>query len=228
MRFRVQFKDLTLGMLHKFPCHGISISEASMIQRLKQNLAQAQARIKKYDDGKRSEREFSVGDMIYLRLKPFRQVAFGIHHNLKLTTIFYGPFKIMERIGKVAYKLQLPDSANIHLVFHVSQLKKHLGAKAIPQDNLPLVTDDGYIKTDPMQVLDTRALPRNDDIVTQWNVQWQNLSEDQATWEDKLFVKATFPKFYNKILQEWWPPTASSGQEVTQGGGGHEPEPMPG
>jgi hypothetical protein len=101
----------------------------------------------------------------------------------------------------------------------VSQLKKHLSGRAIPQDNLPLVTTDGYIKTDPVQVLDTRALPRNDGIVTQWKVQWSNLSVDQATWEDKLFIKARFPKFYNKTLIEWWPTTASSGQEATQAGG---------
>jgi hypothetical protein len=98
-------------------------------------------------------------------------------------------------------------------------LKKHLSAKAVPQGNLPLVTDEGYTKTEPAQVLDTRALPRNDDIVTQWKVQWQNLSEDQATWEDKLFIKATFPEFYN-TLRQWWPTHASSGQEAAQGGGG--------
>jgi hypothetical protein len=111
-------------------------------------------------------------------------------------------------------------TANIHPVFHVSQLKKHLSAKAVPQGNLPLVTDEGYTKTEPAQVLDTRALPRNDDILTQWKVQWQNLTEDQASWEDKLFIKATFPEFYNNTLRQWWPTHASSGQEAAQGGGG--------
>jgi hypothetical protein len=71
----------------------------NMIQKLKQNLTQAQAHIKKYADGKRSEREFSFGDMVYLRLQPFRQAAFGLHQNLKLTTRFYGPFMVMEKLG---------------------------------------------------------------------------------------------------------------------------------
>jgi hypothetical protein len=70
-----------------------------MIQRLKQNLQQAQDRMKKYTDNKRSEREFVVGDMVYLRLQPFKQDAFGLHQNMKLTTRFYGPFKVLERIG---------------------------------------------------------------------------------------------------------------------------------
>jgi hypothetical protein len=98
-----------------------------MIARLKENLAQAQARMKKYADLKRSERKFNLGDMVYLRLQLFRHNAFGIHQNLKLATKYYGPFKIMELIGPSAYRLQLPPSTDIHLVFHVSQLKNMLG-----------------------------------------------------------------------------------------------------
>jgi hypothetical protein len=98
-----------------------------MIKKLKDNLAQVQARMKKYADTKRSEREFLAGDMVYLKLQPFRHTAFDLHQNLKLTSKYYGPFKILERIRQVAYKLQLPPCAEIHLVFHVSQLKKHIG-----------------------------------------------------------------------------------------------------
>jgi hypothetical protein len=138
-------------------------------------LQQAQDRMKKYTDNKRSEREFVVGDMVYLRLQPFKQDAFGLHQNMKLTTRFYGPFKVLERIGQVAYKIQLPESADIHPIFHVSRLKKYLGAKAVPQSNLPQVTKDGYNKTELAEVLDTRALPRRDEVITQWKIKWQNL-----------------------------------------------------
>jgi hypothetical protein len=81
------------------------------------------------------------------------------------------------------------------------------------------VTPDRYVKIEPIAILETRALPRKDEIITQWKVQWQNLTPDQATWEDKLFIKATFPSFYHKILQEWWPSNSSCGQEQAQGGG---------
>jgi hypothetical protein len=73
-----------------------------MITRLENNLAQAQAKIKKYADMKRTERQFSIGDMVYLKLPPFRHNAFGLHQNLKLTTMFYGPFRILDKIGVVA------------------------------------------------------------------------------------------------------------------------------
>jgi hypothetical protein len=114
--------------------------------------------MKKYADQRRSEREFSIGDMVYLKLQPYRHNAFGLHQNLELTTKFYGPFKVLEKIGPAAYKLQLPATANIHHVFHVSQLKKHCGPKAAPQADLPLVTPKGYIKLEHIQVLETRAL----------------------------------------------------------------------
>jgi hypothetical protein len=50
----------------------------ALLSRLKDNLAQAQSRMKKYADKQRSERSFSVGDMVYLKLKPYRLTAFGI------------------------------------------------------------------------------------------------------------------------------------------------------
>jgi hypothetical protein len=82
------------------------------------------------------------------------------------------------------------------------------------------VTPDAYVKVEPIAVLDTRALTRQDDIVTQWLVQWENLSADQSTWEDKLFMKATFPIFYFKTVKEWWSNSVSCGQEPAQGEGG--------
>jgi hypothetical protein len=138
-----------------------------MIRKLKDNLAHAQARMKKFVDRRRSDREFKEGGMVYLKLQPFRYNAFDLHQNLKLTTKYYDPFKILQKVGNAPYKFQLPESAHIHDVFHVSQLKLHLGPKVVPQSNLPLVTPEGYLKLEPEKVLDTRALPRNDDIITQ-------------------------------------------------------------
>jgi hypothetical protein len=79
--------------------------------------------------------------------------SFGIRQSIKLTSKFYGPFCILEKVGTLAYKLLLPEGVNIHPVFHVSQLKKHLGGRDVPQAGLPLVGEDGRIKTEPLQVL---------------------------------------------------------------------------
>lgn len=99
----------------------------ALLQHLKSNLIAAQARMKKYADRKRTERILEVGDMVYLKMQPYHLNAFGLHTHIKLQSKYYGPFRILAKVGHVAYKLLLPDSTNIHPVFHVSQLKKHVG-----------------------------------------------------------------------------------------------------
>lgn len=166
-----------------------------IIQKLKISLTEAQTRIKHFADKNRSERVLSVGDMVYLKLQPYRQTAFGIRGSLKLRSKFYGPFKVIEQVGKVAYKLQLPAESNIHPVFHVSQLKKHLGARAVPMTNLPSVGPDGQIKTEPAAVLKKRMIPRGGVAITQWLILWQNLGPSDATWEDATIIQRMFPSF---------------------------------
>uniref|UniRef100_A0ACD5Z5E3 Uncharacterized protein n=1 Tax=Avena sativa TaxID=4498 RepID=A0ACD5Z5E3_AVESA len=142
--------------------------------------------------------------MVYLKLQPYRLSAFGLRSSLKLQTKFYGPFRIISKIKNVAYKLQFPDDVNIHPVFHVSQLKRHLGPSAIPNPHLPLVDPHGNIKTDPILVLQTRQVPRNNIAVVQWLVQWDNLPPEDATWEDANFMKNSFPTFYNATVRGWF------------------------
>lgn len=76
--------------------------------------------MKQQADKGRIEREFSVGDSVYVKLQPYVQTSVATRANHKLSFKYFGPFPIVQRVGKVAYKLQLPDSAVIHPVFHVS------------------------------------------------------------------------------------------------------------
>jgi hypothetical protein len=126
-------------------------------------------------------------------------MALGLRNALKLTSKWYGPFIVLQKIGSVAYRLQLPPSSQIHDVFHVNQLKKHLGKEAIPNPNLPLVTSSGKVKIAPAAILQRRLIPHSNgdyDIpVPQWLIQWENLNADEATWEDAAFIQATFPHF---------------------------------
>lgn len=71
-------------------------------------------------DKHRSEREFVVGDLVYLKLQPHIQTSVASRSNQKLAYRYFGPYKILARIGLVAYKLGLPKAAKIHLVIHVS------------------------------------------------------------------------------------------------------------
>ncbi|KAJ4718791.1 Ty3/gypsy retrotransposon protein [Melia azedarach] len=145
--------------------------------------------MKQVYDRKHKEREFAVGDMVYLKLQPYRQLSVSMRKNLKLSAKYFGPFKVLQRIGKVAYKLELPASSRIHPVFHVSLMKKKVGEEQV-QTQLPLmdVADEKLIPT-PQAVLDRRVRKRKHEVL----IHWHGLSPAEATWEDKDFIKNQFP-----------------------------------
>jgi hypothetical protein len=196
----------------------------TMLQQLKANLFQAQHRMKKYADTNRTACHFKVGDMVYIKLQPYRMAAFDVKHGLKLATKYYGPYRVQAKVGQVAYRLLLPQGTQIHNVFHVSQLKKHLGPKAIPVPHLPLIDATGKIHTTPVMVLETRAVPCPPVLVSQWLVQWLNMSPEEATWEDADFMKTAFPDFFNATIRRWFPSNHPRGQGcASQGGNCQDP-----
>lgn len=155
--------------------------------------------MKLYADRNRSERELAIGDMAYLRVQPYRHTTMSIHQCIKLHSKFYGPFRVLERVGETAYKLLFPEKCKLHPIFHISQLKKHHGPMAVPNPTLPLIDDQGNIQTGPEKILDRKLVPRKEgDIfvpVVQWLVQWINLPEESATWVDATFIQKVFPGF---------------------------------
>lgn len=78
-------------------------------------------------DKHRSEREFCEGDLVFLKLQPYVQSSMAKRSNQKLSFKFFGPYRILQRVGATAYRLELPSSAQIHPVFHVSQLHSSPG-----------------------------------------------------------------------------------------------------
>jgi hypothetical protein len=171
----------------------------AMITTLQQNLAKAQRTMKKFADQHRTKRSFQVGDMVYLKMQPHREHASGLQNFLKLTSKWYGPYRVLATVGKRAYKLQLPPGTLLHDVFHVNQLKRHLGPTAVPNPSLPMVTPQGKLKLLPVAILQQRQVPHSagdyDVAVPQWLIHWQDMSRDEATWEDASFIQSAFPSF---------------------------------
>jgi hypothetical protein len=137
--------------------------------------------------------------MVYLKMQPHREHALGQGNPLKLASKWYGPFKILQTVGKRAYRLQLPEGTLLHDVFHVNQLKRHIGERAVPNPLLPLVTPSGKLKTMPVAILQRRQVPRSvgdyDVAEPQWLIHWEHMTPDEATWEDAVFIQRTFPEF---------------------------------
>ena len=80
-------------------------NRTEMLEVLKQQLARAQKRMKKQADRHRSERHFEVGDLVYLKLQPFVQQSVEKRTCQKLALRYFGPYKVLARVGAVAYRL---------------------------------------------------------------------------------------------------------------------------
>ncbi|KAH1119730.1 hypothetical protein GYH30_048204 [Glycine max] len=124
--------------------------------------------------------------------KAYRQVSIAPRANEKLAPKYFGPYPVISRIGEVAYELKLPDHAKIHNVFHVSQLKKHIG-QFIHSPTLPDFIPKATGPKEPTTILDPMILKRKGQAVTKVLVQWKHqLPED---WEFYYDLKRRFPQF---------------------------------
>lgn len=117
----------------------------NMLFLLKFHLMRAQHRMKQIADQHRTERTFAIGDFVYVKLQPYRQHSVVLRGNQKLAPKYYGPYKIVDKCGEVAYKLALPAGSQVHPVFYVSQLKVLVGHVSTTTQ-LPTVLQDVFVK----------------------------------------------------------------------------------
>lgn len=96
----------------------------------------------------------------------------------------------------MAYKLGLPDDAQIHPVVHVSQLKRRVGDQTVVMPQLPALDDDGQVLLKPVQALEYRQIKRGGRFRWEVLIQWDALPLDDSTWEDLDVIRGQFPEFY--------------------------------
>ncbi|GJT60682.1 ty3-gypsy retrotransposon protein [Tanacetum coccineum] len=131
------------------------VERDALLRQLKHNLLVSKHRMEVQANQKRRDVEFNTGDMVLVKLQPYRQVTLAKRHSNKLAKRYYGPFKALERVGKVAYRLALPDSSKIHSVFHVSLLKPFSGMGQEQVANLPEETQEGQPVEQPLAICDS-------------------------------------------------------------------------
>jgi hypothetical protein len=147
-----------------------------MLAEVRQRLVQAQQLAKHYYDVRHREVEYAVGDWVWLRLLHRSTQSLDPQAKRKLGPRYAGPFAILEHIGQLAYRLQLPAGARIHDDLHVGLLKPYRGTAPTATPALP-PTADGRLLPSPAKVL--RAQLRRG--VWYLLVQWEGLPEEEAT-----------------------------------------------
>ncbi|KAK4835102.1 hypothetical protein QYF36_005221 [Acer negundo] len=156
-----------------------------------------ETRMKQYADKHQRELEFQPGGLVLLKLKPHRLRSLAKKVNEKLSPRFYGPFKVMAKIGKVAYQLRLLETARIHHVFHISQLKRFLGQEFRVQPIPPQLSEELELVVTPEAILNVHCDAFQMDIIREVLVKWAGLPDCEATWEPLQSlqdVDVRFPK----------------------------------
>ena len=107
----------------------------------------------------------------------------------KLSPKHYGSYKVLQKIGTIAYKLELPVASRLHPVFHVSCLKKVIGDKLPVQTILLELDEEGKIILELEAEKETRTRQLQNRSISEYLIKWKNLSAEDSTWEDENFMQ---------------------------------------
>ena len=116
----------------------------------------------------------------------------------KLAPRYVGPFKILERIGKVAYKLELPQElSNIHPTFHVSNLKKCLADENlhIPLEDIHIDDSMRFVEK-PVEIMDREVKQLKRSRIPIVKVHWESKRGPEFTWEREDQMKTKYPHLF--------------------------------
>jgi hypothetical protein len=117
--------------------------QQQVLQLLKENLNMAQDRMKQQANQHRSEISFEVGDWVFLRQQPYKQMSLKkAKKDNKLSPKYYGPYKVLQNIGTMASKLEFLASSQVHPIFHVPCLKKVISDKIPVQTIFPELDEE--------------------------------------------------------------------------------------
>ncbi|GKB51654.1 putative reverse transcriptase domain-containing protein, partial [Tanacetum coccineum] len=154
------------------------------IVQIKSHIRAARNRQKSYADRRRKPLEFQVGDKVMLKVSPWKGVIrFGKWG--KLNPRYVGPFKILPKVGTVAYRLELPKQlSRVHSTFHVSNLKKCLADEplAIPLEEIQ-IDDKLYFIEEPVEIMDREVKRLKQSRIPIVKVRWNSRRGPEFTWE---------------------------------------------
>ncbi|GJU15630.1 hypothetical protein Tco_1143596 [Tanacetum coccineum] len=170
------------------------------IIQIKHRLQASRDRQKCYADKRRKPLEFQVGDMVMLKVSPWKGVIrFGKRG--KLNPRYIGPFKILAKVGTVAYRLELPEKlSRVHSTFHVSNLKKCLSDEplAIPLDEIHIDEKLNFIE-EPVEIMDREVKRLKQSRIPIVKVRWNSRRGPEYTWEREDQMQKKYPHLGDSI-----------------------------
>jgi len=175
--------------------YGAELVQVTMEKVRTISIKAAQDRQKKYVDVRRRPLEFSTGDQLFLKVALWKNMLRFVLKG-KLTPRFIGPFRILQRVGPVAYKVDLPPQlAKVHDVFHVSLLRK---ADVDPARILPQVEvkEDLTLELRPIRILDQEVKELRSKKIPIVRILWRNAQIEEETWEREAEMRKKYPNLF--------------------------------
>ncbi|GJV63589.1 putative reverse transcriptase domain-containing protein [Tanacetum coccineum] len=173
-------------------------------------------RQKSYANVRRKPLEFQIGDRVMLKVSPRKGVIrFGKRG--KLNPRYIGPFKILERIGLVAYTLELPkELSNVHSTFHVSNIKKCISDESLvlPMKEIQLEDKLNFVE-EPIEIMDREVKQLKQSRIPIIKVRWKSKRGPEFTWEREDQIRAKFPHLFSNTTHA---SNKISGQDFFKGG----------
>ena len=177
----------------------IVLQTTEQIQQVRQRLLTTQSRQKSYADRRRSELEFQVGDLVLLKVSPWKGVI-RFRKRGKLGPRYIGPFRVIARVGRVAYRLDLPaELGQIHDTFHVSQLRKYIADESavVPLEDIQVDASLNYAER-PVAIVDRKIKVLRNKEVPLVQVQWQHRKGSELTWEPEREMREQHPELFQE------------------------------
>ncbi|GJZ16748.1 putative nucleotidyltransferase, ribonuclease H [Tanacetum coccineum] len=168
------------------------------IFKIRDRMQAARDRQKSYADKRRRPLEFEVGDKVMLKVAPWKGVIRLESVNFELLARYIGPFRIIERIGPVAYHLELPQELNrVHNVFHICNLTRCLSddTLVIPLEEIQLDDKLNFVE-EPVETMDREVKQLKRSRIPIIKVRWNARRGPEYTWEHEDQFKEKYPHLF--------------------------------
>nr|GEW13369.1 putative reverse transcriptase domain-containing protein [Tanacetum cinerariifolium] len=158
--------------------------------QIKSRIHAARDRQKSYVDKRRKPLEFQVGDKVMLKVSPLKGVI-RFEKWEKLNPRYIGPFKILAKVGMVAYHLELQEQlSRVHSIFHVSNPKKYLSDETLVMLIDEIQIDDKlHFVEEPIEIKDREVKHSKQSLIPIVKLRWNSRRRPDFTWERVLLEK---------------------------------------